>query len=291
MELLGEAIDAIKDYLPNKGGVTTEQMLEEALQDEDVRKFILHHEISDDTIQTYRSKLIEYHRGTEEGKKLTLDYSDGYRHAIIEVREEPPVVVAKRGKLTLDNATESMRGLNFENLVEDQYNSKVIKSLKGYVNNYDTLKQSPGIWIYGDFGRGKTYMLGALANELVAKGASVAFISARGFAESYVYSDYGEREKYLKRISNQDVVIFDDMGVETLSSKAFEGIYALLDIRLSRLQLKRDKQLTFASSNLSISNYVDKINNTDEEDVNRYLTRLANLFLQFKLGGENKRRR
>lgn len=291
MEALGEAIEAIKDYLPNKGGVTTEQMLDEALQDEAVKEFVQVNDISEDTIQTYRSVLIDYHRRTQAGHKLELGYSDGYKHAIVEVREGAPLSIAKRGNLTLDNATESTRGLKFVDLTRDQYNSKVIKSLESYVGNYEKLNQGPGLWVYGDFGRGKTFMLGALANELTEIGVNVAFLSARGFTESYVYSDYGEREKYLRRIANKDVVIFDDMGVETLSSKAFEGIYALLDIRLSRLQLKRDKQLTFASSNLSITNYVEKIDKADGDDVNRYLTRLANLFMQFKLDGENKRRR
>lgn len=284
METLGEAIEAIKDYLPNKGGVTTEQMLEEALQDEDVKEFIQTNNISDETIQTYRSKLIEYHRGTQAGKKLELAYSDGYKHAIIEVREEPPVIAAKRKILILDSVTESMRGLKFADLVRDPFNDKLINALERLVGDYSAIKDKPGIWVHGEFGRGKSYILGALANELHQVGVGVTYISVRTFVARRISEGF-DRDDYLQRVANQDVLILDDMGTEPLSDKDFAWLYSLLDNRQAK------GLLTFASSNFTIKEYTQTINSVRSLDVQRMETRLINLFNQFHLGGENKRRR
>ncbi len=284
MDALGEAIEAIKDYLPNKNYKTTEQMLKEALQDVSINWFVNTHKISHDTIQTYRSVLIDYHRRTQAGHKLELAYSDGYKHAIIEVREQPPVIRAKKKILIMDSVTESMRGLRFTDLIRDPFNDKLINALERLVGDYSAIKDKPGIWVHGEFGRGKSYILGALANELHQVGVGVTYISVRTFVARRISEGF-DRDDYLQRVADQEVLILDDMGTEPLSDKDFAWLYALLDSRQAK------GLLTFASSNFTIKEYTNTINNVRSLDAQRMETRLINLFNQFHLGGENKRRR
>ena len=284
MDALGEVIDAIKNHLPNKGGLTTEQMLEEAVQHEDVKEFIQSNNIADETIQTYRSVLIDYHRRTQAGHKLELAYSDSYKHAIIEVREEPPVIVPKKKKLTMDSVTDSMRGLRFTDLARDPYNERLINALERLVADYSNIKHNPGIWVHGKFGRGKSYILGALANELHNVGVEVTYISVSTFISKRIRESF-DRDEYLQGVASQEVLILDDMGTETLKENDFFWLHSLLNNR------QANGLLTFASSNFTINEYTQTIENVRTVDVQRMETRLVNLFNQFHLGGENKRRR
>ncbi len=284
MDALGEAIEAIKDYLPNKNYKTTEQMLKEALQDASINLFVSKHKISHETIQTYRSVLIDYHRRTQVGHKLELAYSDGYKHAIIEVREQPPVIRAKKKILIMDSVTESMRGLRFTDLIRDPFNERLINALERLVGDYNAIKDKPGIWVHGEFGRGKSYILGALANELYQVGVGVTYISVRTFVARRISEGF-DRDDYLQRVADQEVLILDDMGTEPLSDKDFAWLYALLDSRQAK------GLLTFASSNFTIKEYANTISSVRSLDVQRMETRLVNLFNQFRLDGENKRRR
>lgn len=284
MDALGEAIEAIKDYLPNKSDVTAEQMFQEALQDEGIKRFITENNISDETAHTYRSVLIAYHRGVKSGKQMEIEYTESLQHGIIMTREQPPIIKPKKKTLVMDQVTENLRGLKFSDLERDQYNNAVIESLERLAGDYQAYKNKPGIWLHGQFGRGKSYILGALANELRDAGVGVTYISVRTFVASRISEGF-DRDKYLSKISGQDVLILDDMGTEPLSDKDFAWLYSLLDVRNTK------KLLTFASSNYTIKEYVQTIDSVRSLDVERMETRLVNLFNQYHLAGENKRRR
>src|SRR5699024_803297 len=139
-------------------------------------EFIRENEIDDETVNTYRSELIQFNTRSAAGEQLELAYEKAINYKIIELREQPPKPIQRPKKLKFDELNEVLRGLTFSSLKVDQYNERLIESLQRLTLSFGEGKHDKGIWVHGQFGRGKTYVLGALANELHARGAEVTFM-------------------------------------------------------------------------------------------------------------------
>lgn len=281
MYKVGDAVNEISNYLKASNG-NVDEMLKDALQDETVKEFIDMNDIDDDTINRFRSTLIIFYKRKQNGEQLKLIYHNAYKHAIIDVRE---VVERRKPKktLTTDTITSQLRGLSFSDLIVDGNNEKLVEAFKRLVGGYNELKTSKGIWVHGEFGRGKTYILGALANELHKEGANVTFISPKTFIDNYMTLPFSEKESYLKQVAETEVLILDDMGTEYLSEYGVKAMYELMAIRYAQ------SRLTFASSNLTISEYIQLLSKANRMDAERLQERLRHLFTQLKLNGDNRR--
>ena len=284
MNNIGEAIEAIQDYLPSRQTKSIDEMLQEALQDDTIKKFVEENNISEETINTFRSTLIIYHQRKQAGEDLALNFSGAYRGDIIEVVEiKQPYKPKKRAKLETDLITSSLRGLYFKDLERDEYNDKLIASFERLVSNYSEIDTKKGVWVHGNFGRGKTYILGALANELFANYVDVTFISPKTFIDQYMSLPFADKEAYLKKVAEVEVLIMDDIGQEYATEFSVKVIYELMAIRYA------NNRLTFASSNLTIDEYVQSLSKANAMDAGRLNERLKHLCTQYKLDGNNRR--
>ncbi len=99
-----------------------------------------------------------------------------------------------------------------------QYASKFIESSK---------KFPQGLYIYGNFGTGKTYFLSALANELAQKGIKSILVFmpdlSRNLKNAMAENLLESRVNLLK---NVDVLMLDDLGGEMISSWLRDEIIA-----------------------------------------------------------------
>lgn len=283
MQGMGKLFEGIEKIIPQKTA-SIEDMLHTALGDEDIKKFIESNEINADTIQTFRSTLIIYHQRKQAGEALELSFERAYKGDIIDVREiKEPFKPKRIAKLETDMMTDSLRGLRFKDLEVDEYNEKLIGGFKRLVDGYEDSEPKQGIWLNGAFGRGKTYLLGALANELHAAGVNVIFISPKTFIDTYTAMPFAEKEGYLKRVSSVEVLILDDVGQEHLSEYGVKIMYELMAVRYA------NKSLTFVSSNLTISEYIQSLAKANRMDAERLNERLKHLCKQYRLGGNNRR--
>ena len=281
MEGIGAVVKEITKRRPSKYSV--EDMFKEALENENVKDFIRENEIDDETVNTYRSELIQFNTRSAAGEQLELAYEKAINYKIIELREQPPKPIQRPKKLKFDELNEVLRGLTFSSLKVDHYNERLIESLQRLTFSFGEGKHDKGIWVHGQFGRGKTYVLGALANELHARGAEVTFMSLKNFVDTYMAKDFSDKEAYLQEVAKTEVLILDDVGTEHLSEYGVKIIYELMANRYAH------KRLTFASSNLTILEYQTLLQRSNAVDVDRLIERLRHLFVQFKLEGENRR--
>ncbi|MFS0593539.1 primosomal protein DnaI [Cytobacillus horneckiae] len=118
-----------------------------------------------------------------------------------------------------------------------------------YCMNYKEGSNQKGFYLYGKFGVGKSYLLGAIANELAAKKVSSMIVYVpelfRELKSSIADSTLNEK---LDAIRSAPVLMFDDIGAETMSSWTRDEILGpILQYRML------EKLPTFFTSNFDFT--------------------------------------
>ena len=148
-------------------------------------------------------------------------------------------------------------------------------------------ERDKGVYIYGNFGVGKTYFASALANTLVAEGNKVVFVKCNSFATdmfALVTNDSSAFESVLNEIKNADYVIFDDIGTENVTTFSRDRLlYNILDYRME------NKLCTIFTSNLDIVSLEKHFNQLTDNNAGRICERIKTLADEFVLKGENQR--
>ncbi|MDJ1645896.1 ATP-binding protein [Mycoplasma phocimorsus] len=116
------------------------------------------------------------------------------------------------------------------------------------------------LFIFGEFGSGKTYFSSAIVNELVAKNKRVAFINTIKACQ-YLRQDRSKESEFIEDLIDIDLLIIDDLGKEPTNKYyswfSLEVIYSILIGR----QISGKK--TLINSNLTIDKYLSLIQQTE----------------------------
>ena len=85
---------------------------------------------------------------------------------------------------------------SMKNIYTDDPNRfEVIKKIKKILDTYDSKKSGKGLYLTGNFGCGKTYLLAAMLNELAKRGHKIAIIYYPEFLRS-LKSNFNVEEEY-----------------------------------------------------------------------------------------------
>ena len=113
---------------------------------------------------------------------------------------------------------------------EDNGKNPVMKVAKDYVNKWaDVLSNNVGLLLWGNVGTGKTFFAACIANALVEQHISVRMTNFSTilndlFAET-------DKNKYLERLNDHNLLIIDDLGIERGTEYALEQVYNIIDTR------------------------------------------------------------
>jgi len=122
------------------------------------------------------------------------------------------------------------REWTFEN--DDGSNPKAMQICKRYVDNWDKIKaENIGLLMYGPVGTGKSFAACSIANALIDKGIS-ALVTSLPKCLSAISSNYGDQSEVLEDISDMELVVMDDIGVERETSTAMERVFEVIDTRI-----------------------------------------------------------
>lgn len=162
-----------------------------------------------------------------------------------------------------------------------------------FIDTYEQTQQleSKGIYIYGTFGVGKSYALGAIANELAKLKLKSLIIYVPEFVRE-LKSAMGtnELEKNIDVLKKSQVLMLDDMGAEPITAwYRDEVLGAILQYRMT------EKLPTFITSNLTYEELEQHLSVTENgnEDIlkaKRILERIRALTSPIHLQGKNLRR-
>ena len=207
--------------------------------------------------------------------KIELDKKNSYLKNIY-FYEVPPII----------------KNASFKNIYkDDKKRLPIIKEIKTFYDNYKLGKESKGIYLTGSFGSGKSYLIGALFNELAKyefKSAIIYFPEFLRKLKSSFSSSNDEYKELFENIKTVPLLLIDDIGAEKLTDWARDEILG------SILQYRMDFKLpTFFTSNLTIKELENHLQiNSSSADIvkaRRIIERITFLSKEISLVSINRR--
>lgn len=181
---------------------------------------------------------------------------------------------------------------SFKKIYKDDANRlETVKALKEFYDNYLKNKKAKGIYLHGNFGSGKSYLIAALFNELAKKGVKGTIIYFPELLRS-LKAGFGNDSDYDRRfeeIKTSPLLLIDDIGAEKVTEWSRDEVLG------SILQYRMDNNLeTFFTSNLSIKELEEHLavtnNKTDILKARRIIERIKFLTNEIKMVSINRRK-
>ena len=185
---------------------------------------------------------------------------------------------------------QSYRKITFADIVlDDVARVDTFEALVDFVANYPSPDQK-GLYIYGDMGVGKSFMLAAMAHELSeTKKVATTIIHYPSFAIDVRngIKDNSVKEQ-IDAVKEVEVLVLDDIGAEQFSSWIRDEVLQVI------LQYRMIKELpTFFTSNYSFADLEVKLSNGRQGDetwqAKRVMERIRFLAKEVHLKGVNRR--
>lgn len=138
----------------------------------------------------------------------------------------------ERRKIAFDSERSMRFEFTFAN--DDKRNTNASELLQKYCDNFDEYKKSGvGYIIHSNQnGGGKTYLACAVANELIDKGKKVLvtnFLALRDRLFKPEAYKFVNKDDFVKRLLDYDLVVIDDLGVEQSTEFMLEVEYRVID--------------------------------------------------------------
>lgn len=286
------------------------KMKREILNDPEIRRFLSSHpELTKEEININLNTLYEYKTQSKQCSHCTsLDACrnvlKGYT-PILHVENNKIHLSYEKCKTTLDYDRRSVQ----QDLIQSLYMPKeILSATVGGIDNDDSRRPAirevlnfiheaksglptKGFYFHGPFGVGKTYFLGALANELKKQGISSMLIYmpefVREIRDSFKDDSVNEKVNYFK---NADVLMIDDIGAETQSAWFRDEVLgSILQYRMM------EKLPVFFTSNYNLEQLESQLSVTTRGGVEkvkagRIMERIKQVSKPIQLYGENRRR-
>ncbi len=168
---------------------------------------------------------------------------------------------------------------------DDKPRIELIKKMKEFKDSYLKGENPKGLYIYGSFGSGKSYLTAALFNDLAEKNIKSVIVHVPELIRSIKDSfdkDYSER---FEEVLTTPLLLLDDIGAEYLTSWSRDEVLEPI------LQFRMDNNLpTFFTSNYSIKEKENHfIINNDKMKAKRILERITQVAIPVELVGKNRR--
>ena len=171
---------------------------------------------------------------------------------------------------------------------DDKLRLPIIKFFKEFIDNYDKKEKPKGLYLYGSFGSGKTYLIAALFNEMARRGVKSALVYypelLRNLKSSFK-TNYEEKFDYIRKAP---LLLLDDIGAENETPWSRDEILSPL------LQYRMEENLpTFFTSNLTLEELEKQLSITssgiDSLKARRIIERIKQLTVNEKLVSKNRR--
>ncbi|KXH87213.1 primosomal protein DnaI [Sporosarcina sp. HYO08] len=167
-----------------------------------------------------------------------------------------------------------------------------VEAAHRFLTNFDQTGKLPerGLYIYGPFGIGKSFILGALANELANRRVRTVVVYVPEFLREMKQSiqDQSLNEK-IDFVKNAQVLMLDDIGAETMSTWTRDEVLGtILQHRMA------EKLPTFFTSNFDfegLEHHLAYTQRGEKEVVKaaRIMERVRAGSIPIQLDGENRR--
>lgn len=177
---------------------------------------------------------------------------------------------------------------------DDKNRQIVIKWILNYVKDYKKGTCGKGLYLHGNFGCGKTYLIAALFNELAKINVKSVIVYwpeyLRSLKASYSSSNSDEFKDKYNEVKYAKLLLIDDLGAEGVTSWSRDEILGTI------LQYRMQEGLTtFITSNLNLSELQEHLSITTSNKLEkvkavRIIERIKQLTQDIEMIGENNRK-
>ncbi len=290
-----------------------QQMRQTIMNNRDVQEFISQHsqEINSETVDKGLMKLYEYSTQSKECRDCeSLDNCNNLMkgfHPKLVIRgnsidiqyDRCPRQVMYDEKRKSEKLIQSMHfpkdilNVSFDDFDYSENTPGRLEALvkaTTFVTNHKAGQKQKGLYLYGQFGVGKSFLLGAIANELssIKVPSMIVYVPElfRELKNSIADSTLNQK---IEMIKSQQVLMLDDIGAETMSSWTRDEVLGPI------LQYRMLENLpTFFTSNFDfheLEHHLTYSQRGEEEKMKarRIMERIKYLADPIMLDGQNRR--
>ena len=173
--------------------------------------------------------------------------------------------------------------------MEDKSRFETIKWLKNFIQDYEKEKTIKGLYLYGNFGSGKTYLIAAMLNELAKRNVKSGIIFWPDFLRNLKSKFQSDYEEQIEKIKKLPILCIDDIGAETTTSWSRDEVLCPI------VQYRMQEHLpTFFTSNLDYKTLEQHFSVTkdgvEKVKARRIIERIIQLTDSIEMIGENLRK-
>lgn len=216
-----------------------EMQRRETLNNPDVQAFLESHEeeITADMINKSLIKLFDYAQQSKECNQCPSlegckNIMKGYHPRLVIERGSIDLHYDKCPRKVMDDEKRKNEKLiqslyvpsdilhaSFDSIYKDDDRIDAVQKAASFLMSYRPDSKQKGLYFFGKFGVGKSFLLGAIANELAKKKVSSMIVYVpeflREMKSSIADSTLNDKIAAIKKVP---VLMFDDIGAETMSS-------------------------------------------------------------------------
>ena len=168
----------------------------------------------------------------------------------------------------------------------DKNRYEAILWINNFYKDYKKDKNIKGLYLHGNFGCGKTYLVAALFNDLAKEGYESSIIFWPDFLRQAFYDDFKDKYESIKKVP---LLLIDDIGAENITAWNRDEILCPL------LQYRMEENLpTFFTSNLTIEQLEEHLSNSksgvDSVKAARIIARIKQLTTDLEMISKNLRK-
>ena len=281
-----------------------QDLVQKIMKDPDVAAFIQQESLTPEELNRSISKFNQYITERDKFLRGDTDYiAKGYKpilvmnhgYADVSYEETPELIAAEKeaaikNRLKLINLPASLKKVSFADVdADDEKRFTVFQRLVEFSEAYPHVRK--GLYLYGDFGVGKSFMVAALAHDLSEKrGVSSTLLHYPSFVIDVKNAiGDGNVKTLVDEIKLSEVLILDDIGAEQSTAWVRDEILQVI------LQYRMQENLsTFFTSNFNFKELEQhfakgKHGNDETWEARRVMERIRYLAEETRLEGVNRR--
>lgn len=297
----------INNIVKGYSKIDLEKNYKEALKDNNFKEFVNKFKLKDEVKEKYTSSLEESYK--EYSNCMNCKGLMECKNSIVGCAYLPKVDNGKllfqykackyknkelkqnkyKDNITLFETSKSIIDASMKNIIT-KYDARfeVIKWIKDFITDYPTNKNLKGIYLYGNFGCGKSYLLSAMLNELAKEGYKSTIVFYPEFLRKLKESFDTDFNSKMYNVIHTPILLLDDIGAENVTSWNRDEILSTI------LQYRMDNNLpTLFTSNLSIEELETHLSySSNKEDVlkaKRIIERIKKLTIEKEIISVNLR--
>ena len=137
--------------------------------------------------------------------------------------------------ITIFEGSEELKKTSMKEIdVKDKNRHSAIKWIQNFIKSYEKNPYQKGLYLYGNFGVGKSYFISALFNELAKKDVKSVIVFWPDFLRSLKFSvgnDYKNKAEFMEKyekVRKAPLLLIDDIGAEVTTEWGRDEIFCPL---------------------------------------------------------------